>query len=77
MLHELVELAKRYEELYQIEGFCGVNIYYGEPTVQLNKKAFLEKFPSGYTFAEREGCEEYPFEYSICIDGVRFFCIFE
>lgn len=76
VLLELAEMQKRYTEIYNNHGLCGLmpgkdGICHG---VQLSETAFIETF-SEYEVADRGADQEYPEELYAFIDGTRFFCI--
>jgi hypothetical protein len=76
ILTELAEMQKRYTEIYNNHGLCGLmagndGICMG---VQLTETAFIETF-SEYEVADRGADQEYPEELYAFIDGTRFFCI--
>lgn len=78
ILTELAEMQKRYTEIYNNHGLCGLmpgkdGICHG---VQLSETAFIETF-SEYEVADRGAEQEYPEEPYAFIDGTRFFCIRE
>jgi hypothetical protein len=76
VLLELAEMQKRYTEIYNNYGLCGL-MAGNDGTcrgVQLTGTAFIETF-SEYEVADRGADQEYPEEPYAFIDGTRFFCI--
>lgn len=69
-IQELVEMNRRFTELYPL-GLLSFN----DRSVHLSEISFKELFD--LVEVNPINCEEYPYEHSATVDGVKFFCISE
>ena len=76
LLYRLVKLSKECFELYNESGLCSIDPFGGKPTVQILSEDFRKMFNSNTGVELRHrGSSDCPWERSVMVDGVRFFCI--